>query len=104
MGQYIHFMLGIAVACSTAIGLYFFRFWSGTRDRLFMIFAMAFWLMALGWLAQAVITTPEKTGPTDETTFYVYIPRLLAFACIIWGIWDKNRAAERAAKGQHAGT
>jgi hypothetical protein len=94
----IQFLLGFAVCAAIAIGLFFHRFWARTRDRLFLIFAFAFWLMALGWVAQAATMKPHAEAPGDESSYLVYIPRLLAFACIIWGIVDKNRAARAAGR------
>lgn len=93
----LQFLLGFAVCASTAIGVFFWRFWQKTWDRLFQIFAVAFWLMALGWVAQALTMKPHIKAPGDESSYLVYIPRLLAFACIIYGIVDKNRAAKAAA-------
>jgi hypothetical protein len=66
-------------------GLFFFRFWRDTRDRLFLLFAAAFWLLSLSWLGLAFF------DPTDETRPYVYAIRLLAFTLIIVATIDKNR-------------
>ena len=78
------FLLGaIAMACGT-IGLFFLRFWRRTRDRLFMFFALAFWLLCLNWLALAF-------ADRDEPQTALYAVRLLAFGLIIVAIWDKNR-------------
>ena len=44
-------MLGALVMACFVAGLFFLRFWRKTRDRLFMIFAIAFWLMGVNWLA-----------------------------------------------------
>jgi hypothetical protein len=95
----IQFFLGFAVCASTAIGVFFHRFRARTGDRLFLIFALAFWLMAVGWIAQAATMKPHSQAPGDESSYLVYIPRLLAFACIIWAIVDKNRAARAARNG-----
>ena len=79
------FMLGaVVMACSVA-GLFFLRFWRKARDRLFAIFAVAFWLLGLNWLALAFINQ-------DEVRTALYGVRLLAFGFILLGIWDKNRA------------
>jgi hypothetical protein len=94
----IQFFLGFAVCAALAIGVFFHRFRGRTGDRLFLIFALAFWLMGVGWLAQAATMKPHAEAPGDESSYLVYIPRLLAFACIIWGIVDKNRAARAAGK------
>jgi hypothetical protein len=80
------FLLGVVVVAAGTIGLFFLRFWRRTRDRLFFVFAIAFWLMALNWFAVAFT-------PKDESFYAVYLLRLLAFGFIIAGIIDKNRAA-----------
>ena len=83
------FLLGvIAVACAAA-GLFFLRFWRTTRDRLFAIFAIAFWVLGLNWAALAVIKQ-------DEARTWLYVIRLAAFVLILVGIIDKNRPRTRA--------
>ena len=79
------FLLGAVVMGCFGAGLFFLRFWKQTRDRLFVIFAVAFWLMGINWLFLAF--TRE-----DEVRTYLYIIRLLAFVLIIYAIYDKNRA------------
>ena len=75
----------IAMACWTA-GLFFFRFWRQTRDRLFVLFALAFWLLCLNWVILGIAL------PSEETRHYVYLLRLAAFLLIVVAIVDKNRA------------
>lgn len=74
-------VMGYAVA-----GLFFLRFWRETRDRLFGIFAGAFWLLALQRLLLALIQNP------DSEQVWLYGIRLLAFVLILFAIIDKNRA------------
>ena len=80
----LDFILGMAVMASAVAGMFFLRFWRRTRDRLFAIFAAAFWLMGLNWLLLAVVET-------DEINSAVYGIRLLAFVLILLAIVDKNR-------------
>jgi uncharacterized protein DUF5985 len=68
-------------------GLFFLRFWRHTRDRLFAIFAGAFWLLAL---QRAVLTVAVHHG--QEGASWIYGLRLLAFLLILAAIVDKNRA------------
>ncbi len=78
------FLLGaLAMACAVA-GAFFLRFWRKTRDRLFLIFALAFWLLGLNWALLAFVQA-------DETRTWLYVLRLVAFCLIIYGIVDKNR-------------
>ena len=72
---------------SAAVGAFFLRFWRRTRDRLFLIFALAFWLLGLNWLLLAFVQA-------DETRTWLYLLRLVAFCLIIYGIVDKNRATK----------
>lgn len=82
----IPFMLGaIAMACVVA-GLFFLRFWRKTHDRLFGLFATAFLLLGLNWVALA-FTTGDETIRT-----LLYAVRLVAFVMILAAIIDKNRA------------
>jgi hypothetical protein len=68
------------------VGLFFLRFWRDTGDRLFLIFALAFWLLGLTRLALAFTTYPS------ESQSGIYLVRLLAFVLILVAIIDKNRA------------
>jgi hypothetical protein len=74
----------IMMACAVA-GLFFLRFWRKTADRLFAIFAVAFWMLAVERLVLAMIRE------TNEVRGYVYIIRFFAFLLILWAIADKNR-------------
>ena len=83
-----HFMYGgLVIACGAA-GLFFLRFWRKTRDRLFAILAIAFWVLGLHWLVLA------RTPGMDEVHAVLYTIRLLAFLLILFAIVDKNRSAK----------
>ncbi|HET6778908.1 MAG TPA: DUF5985 family protein [Gemmatimonadales bacterium] len=79
-------VMGYAVA-----GLFFMRFWRQTRDRLFLIFAVSFWLLGLQRLALAL------TSSLIESDTGFYLVRLLAFLLILGAIIDKNRSGGGAA-------
>jgi hypothetical protein len=72
--------MGFAIA-----GLYFLRFWTATRDSLFLAFAIAFWLLGL---CQALLGLADV--PVEERS-WLYVLRLLAFATIIVAVVRKNR-------------
>lgn len=78
---------GALAAGYTVAGLFFARFWSQTRDRLFAMFATAFWLLAAQRVAAVV------TASWVEDTTWLYMVRLMAFLLILIAILDKNRAA-----------
>jgi hypothetical protein len=85
------FLMGtIAMACFVA-GLFFLRFWRDTRDRLFVIFAMAFWLLGLTRLLLAWAANQSETQ-----NHYLYWLRFAAFALILFAIVDKNRPRAKA--------
>ncbi|HEX8321436.1 DUF5985 family protein [Longimicrobium sp.] len=69
-------------------GLYFLRFWRDTRDRLFGIFAAAFWLLAAQRAALALAADP------NGEQVLLYSVRLLAFVLILAAIIDKNRGGD----------
>ena len=89
----IQFMWGALTASCVMAGLLFLRFWRLSRDRLFLIFAVAFWIFATHWLGLAVMR------PLDDARHHLYWVRFLAFALIIAGVIDKNRSPTRAPKG-----
>jgi len=77
---------GILIAEYATIALFFLRFWSKSRDRLFLMFAVAFVVLAVQRLAIAATQEIlEKQAP-------LYLLRLVAFIVIIIAIVDKNRA------------
>ena len=80
------FLWGACVMASAVIGVFFLRFWRKTHDRLFLIFALAFWLLGVNWLALSLTRTQDEIQPL------LYLIRLAAFVLIIFGIVDKNRA------------
>jgi hypothetical protein len=84
------FLWGASSMASAVAGLFFLRFWRQTRDRFFLVFALAFWALSLNWLGLAA------TSNGDETRTYFYLLRLAAFVLIIVAIVDKNRARPAA--------
>ena len=70
-------------------GLFFLRYWSRSRDELFLAFAVAFALLGLG---QAILALANI--PTEERSS-LYLIRLTAFLLILIAIYRKNRTARR---------
>jgi uncharacterized protein DUF5985 len=67
-------------------GLFFLKFWRQVGDRLFLLFALAFALLAAQRVALALVAeTPEAALP-------LYGLRLLAFLIIAAAVLDKNRS------------
>ena len=86
MSQTIATLLaGAMVAGHAVIGLFFLRFWSRTREGLFLAFALAFWLLGA---TQALLTFSNI--PVEERS-WLYLLRLAAFSLILFSVWAKNR-------------
>jgi Family of unknown function (DUF5985) len=77
---------GAIVMGYAVCGLFFLRFWRQTGDRLFLVFAFAFWLLGLQRLGLAL------TAPVEESRTGLYLVRLFAFLLILCAIVDKNRS------------
>ncbi|MBV9992570.1 MAG: hypothetical protein JOZ72_14925 [Alphaproteobacteria bacterium] len=77
----------VAMASFTA-ALFFLRFWFGTRDRFFLLFAAAF---AVYGACQLALGLAE--GSDYEPLFY--LPRLLTFGLIVLAVVGKNRSRAR---------
>ncbi|MEW5791814.1 MAG: DUF5985 family protein [Pseudomonadota bacterium] len=82
-------MTGAIAMASLIAGLFFLRFWKKTRDRLFLFFALAFWLLAVNRVGLAFV------DEALEAYTFLYLLRLLAFLLILFAILDKNRAARQ---------
>ena len=70
---------------SLVAGLFFWKFWRKTYDKLFLYFAFAFYLLStervlLGYL-----------GVDNEPSPLIYCIRLGAFSLIIYAIYCKNK-------------
>lgn len=66
------------------IGAFFWRFWTTTRESIFVFFAVAFCLMAF----ERLLLLLEGIEATDRPL--IYLTRLIAFLVIIVGIWRAN--------------
>lgn len=79
------FISGATFMAYLAAGLFFLRFWKETKDRLFAIFAVAFWVLAFSRIGFLYINEAE------EARTLLYTVRLSAFVLILLAIIDKNR-------------
>jgi hypothetical protein len=77
------FLNGMIVLGHGSAGLFFLRFWRKTHDRLFLMFAIAFWLLGIIRIAMAML------GQAGEDHF-LYWFRLAAYLLILVAIADKN--------------
>jgi hypothetical protein len=83
----IPFLQTVSATAALAAGLFFFRFWRESHDRLFGFFGAAFWVLALSWALLALV------NPSDEARPFIYAIRLVAFLLMIIGMVDKNRTS-----------
>ena len=74
----------VMMACMVA-GLFFLKFWKTSRDRLFLMFGIAFWILGANRIG--MVLTRETN---EERHLSLYIVRLVAFALILLAIIDKN--------------
>lgn len=81
-------LAGATAMASAAIGVFFLRYWRKSRDRFFLLFAVAFWIYAANRVGLATVGDEERR-------LWLYAIRALAFVLILVAIVDKNRAAER---------
>ena len=80
----VSFLSGATVMGFWLAGLFFLRFWTRTRDQLFLAFTASFWLLGL---SQALLSFSDV--PVEERT-PLYLLRLGAFLIILIAVWRKN--------------
>ncbi len=80
------FLNGAACMGALSCGLFFLNFWRKSADRLFLVFAISFWLLAI----ERIISLYFQDIPAEDKAA-LYLLRLVAFLVILAGIWDKNR-------------
>ncbi|HYH99442.1 DUF5985 family protein [Hyalangium sp.] len=81
---------GAIVMAYLASALFFLRFWTQSRDRLFGFFALAFTLLGINSGGLTLVAAD------DERRYYLYLLRLFSFLLILYAIWDKNRTSPRS--------
>ena len=84
-------LLGAIGMASLVAGLFFFRFWRTTGDRLFLFFAVSFWLEGINRFLIGVYSSTSE----DEPVYYLI--RLAALLLIVIAIVDKNRSSRGSA-------
>ena len=77
------FLHGMVTMGFIIAGLFFLRFWWRTQERLFVVLALAFWLLALGQVFLGV-----SGAYPDES--WEFLPSLGAFSLLILAILMKN--------------
>lgn len=82
-------LLGAIAMSSLVAALFFLSFWRSTRDRFFLLFALAFGVEAVNRMLLGLANLSEY-GPV------LYMIRLAAYALILYAILDKNRVSRPA--------
>lgn len=85
----LDFLSGSVTLGMVAVAVFFLRFWSRSRDPLFLAFSMAFALLGF---VQAMLAFSSMA---IEERSWLYLIRLLAFLIIIVAIVRKNRGPAR---------
>lgn len=79
------FLLGALAMGDFVAGLFFFRYWLVTQDRFFLYFTASFAIQMVCRMLLIATTANSESEPL------VYAFRLLSYAVILAGIFDKNR-------------
>lgn len=86
MSDFLH---GAITLASLSIALFFLRYWRTTRDRLFVMFSAAFWLLGMHWFLLSA-----RPGLATQA----HVLRFLAFGLIALAVLDKNRQSAGRAR------
>lgn len=84
------FLSGVFVMGLAACGTFFLKYWLVTRDRLFVCFSIAFWLLALERLLLVALNLKIGSAFTEQMALF-YAIRCAAFVLILYAIIDKSR-------------
>jgi hypothetical protein len=82
-------LMGAVAMASFVAALFFLRFWSQTKDALFLVFSVAFLIDAVTRLLLGMVE------PSSEQEPLIYLGRLVTFGLIIVAIINKNRSTKR---------
>lgn len=85
-----NFLDGAIMMAYLVAALCFLRFWKHTHDRFFLLFSLAFFIMAINRVSLTVMI-PVRHAP-EESHVVLYAVRLLAFGVLLLAIIDKNRS------------
>ena len=78
-----------AMGCVVVAG-FFLRFWSRSRDVLFLLFALGFFALAVNWVGLAAVGVHSSGGVQVEARHWFFVVRLVAFLLFLGAILWKN--------------
>jgi hypothetical protein len=84
------FLSGAMTMAALLIAVFFLKFWRKSKDRIFLIVAISFSILAVERVVMLILNIDDESQST------IYLFRLLAFLLIIFGVIDKNRRIPRA--------
>ena len=95
MGDFNDFVTGAVAMGYTVAGLFFLRFYFRTKDRLFIMFCVALWLLGAIRFGTVIWFDPMEHH-------FLYWLRFAAYLLILGAIVDKNlpRSSSRLEEGQ----
>lgn len=79
------FFSGIIMMGTLVTGLFFWKFWKKTYDKLFLYFALAFFIMSFERILLGYLGVSKEISPL------IYLIRLGAYSLIIIAIYRKNQ-------------
>jgi hypothetical protein len=90
---WIELLSGISLATFGASGLFFLKFWLTSREKFFLYFSFAFWLLSIERIALMIVHESEHAvrNAITEANSWVYLIRLLAFIFIVFAVLERNR-------------
>ena len=87
------FLSGVTTATFFASSVFFVKFWRASRDKFFLLFAMACALLGLERLTLAIFFPSHNSDLVDpgEAQFWIYLIRAAAFSLILLAFIQRNR-------------
>lgn len=82
--QIATFISGAMFTACLVAGLFFLKFWKRSRELLFLLFCIAFWIFATERVVLILLQATENKA-------FIYLLRLSGYLCIIAAIVLKNR-------------
>lgn len=81
----VAFLNGATAMACIAIGVFFYRYWRESADRLFLCLSAAFGVFAINYAMLGILPL------ADERRVYAFVLRLVGFGAILLGLALKDR-------------
>ncbi len=94
--SHVEFISGIYMTTFAFSGIFFLKFWRASKDRFFLYFALACWLISMERVLLFFVQGYSPLPSVSEPRTMAYVVRMFAFALILIAIIDKNRRARRS--------